>query len=86
MNTNIELNKVGLWFQSNKLTLNVSKTKFILFRTNRMNVDFSNVSLRIGDEIIERIGNDCKTKSFKFVGIHLDEFITWEKFNFVFSK
>ena len=43
-----------------------------------MKVDFTNISLKIGNETIERIGNDCKTKSFKFVGIHLDEFITWE--------
>ena len=26
---------------------------------------------------MERIGDDCKTKYFKFVGIHLDEHLTW---------
>ena len=75
---NLELSKAAIWFQSNRLTLNVSKTKFILFRTNRMHVDFSNFNLKIGNENIERIGNNCKTKSFKFVGIHLDEYVTWE--------
>ena len=29
---NVELSKAACWFQANKLTLNVSKTKFILFR------------------------------------------------------
>ena len=29
---NVELSKPACWFQANKLTLNVSKTKFILFR------------------------------------------------------
>ena len=73
---NTELNKAAIWFQSNKLTLNVSKTKYILFRAKNMHVNFENCELKIGTEVIERIGNNCKTKYFKFVGIHLDEHIS----------
>ena len=62
---NTELNKAASWFQSNKLTLNVSKTKFILFRAKNMAANFENCELKIGNEIIERIGNNCKTKFFK---------------------
>ena len=52
-----------------------------------MKVDFSNLHLKIGDEKIERIGKDCKTKYFKFVGHHLDEFLTWDyQLNHVYSK
>ena len=74
---NTELEKASIWFQSNLLTLNVSKTKFILFRKKNMTVDFSDLNLKIGNEIVERIGNGCKTKSFKFIGHHLDEFLSW---------
>jgi hypothetical protein len=35
-------------------------------------------SLKIGNEFIERIGQGCKEKFFKFVGMRLDEFLTWE--------
>ena len=42
---NAELNKANIWFQANKLTLNVSKTKFILFRKKSMHVDFSELEL-----------------------------------------
>ena len=36
---------------------------------------------------MERIGSDCKKKFFKFVGHHLDEFLTWEhQINHVQSK
>ena len=28
--------------------------------------------------MVERVGKNCTSKSFKFVGIHLDEFLTWE--------
>ena len=36
-----------------------------------------NVELKIGTEKIERIGIGCKEESFKFVGIHLDEHLSW---------
>ena len=43
--------------------------------------------LKIGTEVIERIGNNCKTKYFKFVGIHLDEHISWQyQINHVHAK
>ena len=52
-----------------------------------MKVDFSNLKLNIGGEVVERIGSDCKKKFFKFVGHHLDEFLTWEhQINHVQSK
>ena len=43
-----------------------------------MAVDFSQVDLKIGDEVIERIGSNCPEKYFKFVGHRLDEFLTWQ--------
>ena len=60
---NAELEKAKNWFQANKLTLNVSKTKFILFRSKNMQVNFSNLNLYIGTEKIDRIGDDCKEQS-----------------------
>ena len=45
------------------------------------------MSLKIGNEEIERIGSNCKTKFFKFVGIHLDEHLSWDfQINHVCSK
>ena len=35
-NANHELSKASYWFQANKLTLNVSKTKYIVFRNKSM--------------------------------------------------
>lgn len=75
---NNELSKAANWFKLNKLTLNVSKTKFIIFRNKNMVIDPDSISLKIGHEIIERIGQDCAKKSYKFVGHLLDEFLTWE--------
>ena len=74
----IELDKIADWFRANKLTLNISKTKYILFRDKSQQVDFTNLKLKIQNEDIDRIGEDCKEKLFKFVGVHLDEHLTWK--------
>ena len=50
----------------------------MLFRTKQMSVDFSKYALKIGDQVIDRIGVNCKEKYFKFVGHRLDEFLSWQ--------
>ncbi len=76
---NNELIKVSDWFKSNKLSLNVSKTKFMIFRNEKMPKVNDEFKLFIDNSEIERIGNDFDTKSFKFVGISLDEFLNWNQ-------
>ena len=75
---NFELKKAAAWFQANRLTLNVSKTKFMIFRNKNMHFDPKNCKLKIGNEILERIGTDCTNKYFKFVGLKIDEFLNWD--------
>ena len=43
-----------------------------------MHVDFSNLHLILDGKSIDRIGTGCSDTSFKFVGHHLDEFLSWE--------
>ena len=76
---NVELCKLADWFKANKLTLNVSKTKYIIFRDKSNVLDFSDLNLFIDKENIDRIGMDCNENSFKFVGLNLDEFLSWNK-------
>ena len=74
---NSELVKLEDWFKANRLTLNASKTKYIIFRKKSQTIDFTNLHLRIENQHIDRIGIGCKEESFKFVGIHLDEHLSW---------
>ena len=74
---NTELEKAFTWFKANKLSLNVSKTKYLVFRSPKMPLNV-NLSIKIGNEEVERIGQDCQMKSFKFVGIMIDEFLSWD--------
>jgi len=70
--------KAAKWFKANRLSLNVFKTKNILFRNRNMHFDPNSCNISIGNEIRERIDNDCVNKYFKFVGLKLDEFLNWD--------
>ena len=58
------------------------KTKFIVFKSTKKNADFNNLTLEIGGKKIERIGNNFPTKSFKFVGINIDENLSCDYYYF----
>ena len=75
---NQELQKASDWFYANKLSLNISKTKSIVFRNNRMPFNPDEYNLQLNGKKIERIGEDCKEKYFKFLGMRIDEFMTWK--------
>ena len=44
-----------------------------------MRDDISNHLIHIGNTVLERIGNDCNEQSTKFLGMHIDEYLTWKK-------
>ena len=43
-----------------------------------MKLDEPHMFLTIDNQNIERIGKGCPETSFKFVGHHLDEFLSWD--------
>jgi hypothetical protein len=67
--TNKELEKVSEWFKDNTLALHPGKTRYILYNA-KQNDDFE---LSMGGQCIKRIGEKCEEKSFKFLGVYLDE-------------
>ena len=88
---NAELQKIANWFRSNKMALNTSKTKYIIFRTHGkpINADICNIvynSTEIGLEDdptlispIQRIHNNGVEQSFKLLGVHFDEYLSFDK-------
>ena len=66
------------WFYANKLFLNVKKTKYILFRPSACFTNITNQHLYIDNKPISRVGEMEEEKSFKFLGIHMDETLTWK--------
>jgi hypothetical protein len=87
---NEELQKIANWFRSNKMAVNTAKTKFIIFRTRGKPINPRDCRLVFNsNEIgkpedpsqifeIERVYNDGHTKSFKLLGVLLDEYLSFD--------
>ena len=43
-----------------------------------MPLDVNMCKLKIGNKLIDRNGLNCKDKYFKFVGVRLDVYLTWD--------
>ena len=57
---NFEHSKIEDWFKANQLTLNASKTKYILFKNKKEEVSITSLKLQIDNKDIERVGTGCK--------------------------
>ena len=71
---NEELKKVAKWFKANKLSLNISETKYSLFHSTRKRKNIPNIlpPLHIDNVPVKR---EFVTK---FLGVYLDENISWK--------
>jgi hypothetical protein len=67
---NEELLKLVEWLRSNKLSLNVTKTHFIIFRPPRKKV-VKKIHIMIGDSEIDEV------QSTKFLGVIIDCTLSW---------
>ena len=67
-----EFKKVKTWLKVNKLTLNISKTHFIIFKSKKKkeNLNFSEIKVNGGK--IKRV------QSTKFLEVLIDENLSWK--------
>ena len=72
---NNELQKVSQWFISNKLSINVTKTKYSFFHkpSKRDHIPLALPKLYIDNNQIQRSG------SIEFLSVFLDENLTWKE-------
>ena len=75
---NKELVEVYSWFKSNKLSLNSSKTNYIIF--SKSSISPSNSDIIINNESINRV------LSTKFLGVIIDDKLSWTQHIFYISK
>src|SRR6218665_3029945 len=69
---NEELSKLSMWFQVNKLSLNITKSNYMIFKSKKShNMDFSNLNLSIDNTQLARVSK------IKFLGVIIDEHLTW---------
>ena len=63
--------KLWEWLGANKLSLNIAKTKYMVFHTSKRNVIYLN--LKVNNNNIERV------IQFNFLGVILHSHMTWNK-------
>jgi len=68
---NTELELLNDWFRSNKLSLNVGKTHYVIFKHKLAPIPV-NVDIRIGDEVL------TEQVVAKFLGIYIDNKLNWQ--------
>lgn len=76
---NMELEKINEWLKLNKLSLNINKTKYMIFRKEQK---------RVNVPIIQIDGTNLEcVEHFNFLGITFDQHLNWKKHtDFVSSK
>ena len=68
---NKELGYVKQWLDDNRLSLNIEKTNFIIFRSHQRPLT-DNINMKIGTQIIKQ------SQYVKFLCILLDENLSWK--------
>ena len=67
---NCELEKIVIWLAANKLSLNIKKTHFMLFRTKGKKIT-GDVSIKISNQEVTQVDHT------KFLGVIIDNKLNW---------
>ena len=65
---NDELAKVNDWLKINKLSLNINKTKFMIFHNYQQQITLPNI-------FIDNVAIEC-VQNFNFLGIHFNQHLS----------
>jgi hypothetical protein len=91
---NIELQKISNWFTVNKMALNISKTKYIIFRTPGKKIPANLSPITINSNMIDEVQNPDKIQEitrvfndaaniddrfYKLLGVYFDEYLNFDK-------
>ena len=77
-NITTELNKIDMWFNNNQLSINSSKTKFMIFASKKRH---KNLNVVLNQQTLEQV------KTIKYLGVYLDDKLDWSKhINYLESK
>ncbi len=75
---NSELHSLSVWLRENRLALNVGKTRCLIISPTGHGID-PDVSVTIDGQLVSRVSrSEVGENSTKFLGIHLDERLSWQ--------
>ena len=78
-NSNMQLHNVNQWLCANKLSLNIDKSNFVIFRPPQKKIEYT-VKLQINNKIRE------EKKCIKYLGIFIDCHLNWKEHVHELSK
>ena len=70
---NKKLKNIQMWLEINKLSLNVKKTKLMIFHHKQENIENLIPQLKLNEQIIEWV------TEFNFLGLTIDQHLTWNE-------
>jgi hypothetical protein len=71
-NINSELDLVNKWCVANKMTINLSKTSYIVMKTHQNKSQLNENEIKLDDTYLH------EEQSIKFLGVHIDPNLTWK--------
>ena len=74
---NHELSKLYDWLCENKLSLNVQKTKYMIFSAKSISIP-NNIVISLNNNQLSRVGANQNETSLKFLGVSLTENLNWK--------
>ena len=74
-----EMNNLFNWFGANKSSLNSAKTKYIVIRPHMKQLNLNRHKFNITGTPLSKVWHNCTKTAIKFLGIYIDEFLTWKK-------
>ena len=79
-NLNSEINSTFKWLCANRLSLNIKKTKYMIFNLSQAHTNHDGShSIHINKTPLTRVGSSFEEKTIKFVGLNIDDKFTWKK-------
>ena len=71
LNASEELSRIAVWFKVNKLSLNIGKSNYMIFKNKHSNRTYDDLDICIDNNLITRVTHT------KFLGVILDDNLTW---------
>jgi hypothetical protein len=75
---NTEINNLFNWFCANRLSLNPSKTKYIIIKSPKHQCSTAGLHVMINNTTLSQVGKEYDEQSTKFLGVHIDECLSWK--------
>ena len=69
---NCDLKSISDWLKANRLSLNVDKSKLLMFKSKQRMLNSDSISIKLGG--VKLIPAD----SVKYLGLHLDKYLSWD--------